>query len=69
MIPGFVRTRMTKGMKLPGPLTAEPERVAEAIYRAVEVRPRDIVYVKPIWLAIMTIIKAIPEPVFKRLRI
>jgi short-subunit dehydrogenase len=69
VIPGFVRTRMTKGMKLPGPLTAEPEHVAETIYRAVEVRPRDIVYVKPIWLAIMTIIKAIPEPVFKRLRI
>jgi decaprenylphospho-beta-D-erythro-pentofuranosid-2-ulose 2-reductase len=67
--PGFVSTRMTKGMTLPGLLTAEPEEVVEAIYRAVAVRPRDIIYVKPIWLIIMTIIKAIPEPVFKRLRI
>lgn len=67
--PGFVRTRMTKGMKLPGRLTAKPEQVADAIYRAVEVRPRDVVYVKPIWFIIMTIIKAFPEFVFKRLRI
>lgn len=67
--PGFVRTRMTKGMALPGLLTAEPEQVAEAIYRALEMRPRDVVYVKPIWLIVMTIIKAIPEPIFKRLRI
>ncbi|MEJ0093006.1 MAG: SDR family oxidoreductase [Methylocella sp.] len=67
--PGFVRTRMTKDMKLPGLLTAEPEEVAEAIFRAVAVRPRDVIYVKPIWLIVMTIIKAIPEPIFKRLRI
>lgn len=67
--PGFVRTRMTKGMALPGLLTAEPEQVAQAIYRALEVRPRDVVYVKPIWLIVMTIIKTIPEPIFKRLRI
>jgi decaprenylphospho-beta-D-erythro-pentofuranosid-2-ulose 2-reductase len=67
--PGFVRTRMTKGMALPALLTAEPEQVAEAIYSAVEVQPRDVVYVKSIWLVIMTMIKAIPERIFKRLRI
>ena len=67
--PGLIRTRMTQGMKLPGPLTAEPAQVAEAIYRAVEVRPRDVIYVKSIWRVIMAIIKAIPEPVFKRLRL
>jgi decaprenylphospho-beta-D-erythro-pentofuranosid-2-ulose 2-reductase len=67
--PGFVRTRMTKDMKLPGLLTAEPEQVGEAIFKAVTARPRDIIYVKPIWLAIMTIIKSIPEPLFKRMRI
>jgi decaprenylphospho-beta-D-erythro-pentofuranosid-2-ulose 2-reductase len=50
--PGFVRTRMTKGMKLPDALTAEPEQVAEAIYSAVEVRPRDVVYIKSIWLIV-----------------
>lgn len=67
--PGFVRTRMTKDMELPGLLTAEPEQVAQAIFKAVTARPRDVIYVKPVWLVIMTIIKAIPEPVFKKLRI
>jgi decaprenylphospho-beta-D-erythro-pentofuranosid-2-ulose 2-reductase len=67
--PGFVRTRMTKGMKLPGLLTAEPEQVAASIFKAVTAHPRDVIYVKPIWLFMMTIIKAIPEPLFKRMRI
>jgi decaprenylphospho-beta-D-erythro-pentofuranosid-2-ulose 2-reductase len=67
--PGFVRTRMTKGMKLPALLTAEPEQVAATIYRSLEGRGRDVLYVKPIWLIVMAIIKPIPEPVFKRLRI
>lgn len=67
--PGFVRTKMTAGMKLPGPLTAEPGEVAEAIYRATAVRPRDVVYVKPVWLIVMTIIRLIPESIFKRLKL
>jgi short-subunit dehydrogenase len=67
--PGYVRTRMTAGMKLPGLLTAEPDELAEAIYRATAVRPRDVIYVKPIWLVVMTIIKLIPEPVFRRLKL
>ena len=32
-------------------------------------KPREVVYVKPVWLMIMTIIKAIPERVFMKLRI
>ncbi|ACK51102.1 short-chain dehydrogenase/reductase SDR [Methylocella silvestris BL2] len=67
--PGFVRTKMTAGMKLPPPLTAEPQEVAEAIYRASAVRPRDVIYVKLIWRLIMTIIGSIPEPIFKRLKL
>jgi short-subunit dehydrogenase len=67
--PGYVRTRMTAGMKLPGPLTAEPEQVAEAIYRATAVKPRDIVYVKPIWRAVMTVVGLVPESIFKRLKL
>jgi hypothetical protein len=59
---------MTKGMKLPAALTAEPEQVAQAIFRAVTIRFRDVIYVKPVWLAIMAIIKSIPEPFFKRLQ-
>lgn len=66
--PGFVDTRMTEGMDLPGPLTARPEAVAEAIARAVA-RERSVVYVKPVWRAIMMLIRAIPEPIFRRTRI
>lgn len=67
--PGFVRTRMTAGMPLPGPLTAEPVEVAKAIYRAAVVHPRNVIYVKPVWYLVMTIITLIPESIFKRLRI
>jgi decaprenylphospho-beta-D-erythro-pentofuranosid-2-ulose 2-reductase len=64
--PGFVRTQMTAGMKLPGALTAEPREVAEAIVRACD-KNSDVIYVRPIWRLIMTIIGAIPERIFKRL--
>jgi decaprenylphospho-beta-D-erythro-pentofuranosid-2-ulose 2-reductase len=67
--PGLVRTKMTAGMKLPSVLTAEPDQVAEVIYRATAIRHRDVSYVKPIWLIVMTIIKLIPEAVFKRLKL
>jgi decaprenylphospho-beta-D-erythro-pentofuranosid-2-ulose 2-reductase len=67
--PGFVRTKMTAGMKLPSLLTAEPDEVAEAIYRATAVRPRDVIYVKPVWRIVMTIVGWIPESIFKRLKL
>ena len=67
--PGFVRTRMTAGMKLPPVLTAEPAEVGEAIFKAAETGRGDIVYVRGIWRIVMTIITMIPEPLFKRLRL
>ncbi|QIE54076.1 SDR family oxidoreductase [Pikeienuella piscinae] len=63
--PGFVRTRMTEGMDLPPRLTAEPEEVADRVVRALT-KNRNVVYVKPIWRLVMTIICAIPEQVFKK---
>ena len=66
--PGFVRTRMTQEMDLPGPVTAEPQEVAKRIYRATTAGS-NVVFSQPVWRAIMTIITAIPEPVFKRLSI
>lgn len=66
--PGFVRTRMTAGMKLPPLLTAEPQEVGNAIFAAAEgSRRRDVVYVRSIWRPVMYAISSIPEPVFKRL--
>ncbi|WP_029617762.1 SDR family oxidoreductase [Pseudorhizobium marinum] len=68
--PGFVRTRMTAGMKLPGPLTAEPKEVSAAIFAAAEAKTRrDVIYVRGIWWPLMTVIRSIPEPLFKKLRL
>ncbi|NUR13125.1 MAG: SDR family oxidoreductase [Bradyrhizobium sp.] len=64
--PGFVRTRMTEGMKLIGPLTVEAPVVGNAILRAVE-NKTDVVYVSGKWRLVMLIIKALPEAVFKKL--
>ncbi len=66
--PGFVDTRMTAGMKLPKPLTAQPGEVARAIVAAAA-RGKDILYVRPVWRLIMAIICAIPEKIFKKLKI
>jgi decaprenylphospho-beta-D-erythro-pentofuranosid-2-ulose 2-reductase len=66
--PGFVRTKMTEHMKLPSILTAEPAEVAEAIFRGVRQR-KDVIYVRPIWLYVMLIIRLLPEVLFKRLKL
>lgn len=66
--PGFVRTRMTAGMELPGLLTAEPEEVADRIFGC-EAGGGDVIYVKRRWRAVMTVIRLIPERIFKHRRI
>jgi short-subunit dehydrogenase len=65
--PGFVDTRMTYGK--PGVfLVATPESVGRAIHRAI-CAGRSVVYVPWFWRWIMAVIKAIPEPVFKRMKL
>ena len=65
--PGFVDTAMTFG--LPGMfLVASPEDVARAVMLAVD-RKRDEIYVPWFWWGIMTIIRNVPERIFKRLSI
>ena len=66
--PGFVRTRMTAGMRLPAGLTATPEEVAGAVARALRTR-RDVVYVRRIWRPIMLAVRAVPERLFKRMKV
>lgn len=67
--PGFVRTAMTAGKVNPNsPLLAEPREVARDIFRAVEGRG-DVVYTLWFWRPIMTLIRFIPECVFKRLKL
>ena len=65
--PGFVDTAMTWG--LPGMfLVASPEAVAARITRAVE-KKQNVVYTPGFWRLIMTIIRLIPEPIFKKMSI
>ena len=64
--PGFVDTRMVFG-KAKLPLVARPEAVAKNIYQAV-VRQQDVVYVPWFWKYIMAMIRAVPEGLFKKLR-
>lgn len=65
--PGFVDTEMTWG--LPGMfLVADPKRVATAIVGALD-RGRNVIYVPGFWRPLMWVIRAIPESVFKRLRL
>lgn len=66
--PGFVATPMTAHLRLPGRLTAQPEAVAARITRAIDGR-WDVVYVPGFWWLIMTVIRSVPESLFKRLRL
>jgi short-subunit dehydrogenase len=62
--PGFVDTPMTAHLPK-GMLFAAPERVSADIYRAMTTGP-DVIYTPWFWRFIMAIVKAIPEPIFKK---
>ena len=64
--PGFVDTPMTARLKK-GPLFASPEKVAGDIVRAVE-KGTCVLYTPWFWRWIMLIIRLIPEPVFRKLK-
>ncbi|MEZ5686798.1 MAG: SDR family NAD(P)-dependent oxidoreductase [Paracoccaceae bacterium] len=64
--PGPVDTPMTAGMKLPFMTT--PEAVADDLMAAIE-KKRNVVYTARIWQLVMAVIRAIPEPIFKKMSI
>lgn len=64
--PGFVNTKMIRGMDLPKRLIAEPEDVANDIFYAWK-KKKDVLYTKWIWRYIMLVIIHIPERIFKKL--
>jgi decaprenylphospho-beta-D-erythro-pentofuranosid-2-ulose 2-reductase len=66
--PGFVDTPMTAGIANKGALWAQPDRVAAGIVQAID-RGRNIVYLPWFWRWIMLVIRHIPEPLFKRLKL
>jgi short-subunit dehydrogenase len=65
--PGFVDTSMTWGIEGMF-LVASPDKVAGDILKAVE-KKRGVIYTPGFWWLIMTIIKLVPERVFKKLSI
>lgn len=62
--PGFVRTAMTEGMDLPGPLTTDAEPFAERVVSAME--RGKLVYSDMRWRALMGIITHLPERIFMK---
>lgn len=65
--PGFIDTQLTWGR--PGMfLVASPDTVARDLYRGI-VKNRAVVYTPFFWAPIMWIIRAIPDFVFRRLRL
>jgi decaprenylphospho-beta-D-erythro-pentofuranosid-2-ulose 2-reductase len=63
--PGFVHTRMTAG-RSPAPLATGPSEVGQVVARAVRRRSR-IAYAPAALRPVMLALRALPEPIFRRL--
>lgn len=66
--PGFVDTPMTAGIDKKGPLWANPETIARSIVGGIE-KGRDVVYAPWFWMGLMSVIRVIPEQIFKKLKL
>ena len=65
--PGTVDTAMTWGLdKLP--FLAQPEKIVSDIFRAVD-KKKNVIYTPLIWWPVMTVIRLIPETIFKKMQI
>ena len=65
--PGFVDTPMTAELEK-GPLFASAKKVGSGIHKAMG-KKKDVAYLPGFWWGIMCIIKAIPEGIFKKLKL
>jgi decaprenylphospho-beta-D-erythro-pentofuranosid-2-ulose 2-reductase len=63
--PGFVRTAMTHGLP-PVPLATDAEHVARWTVRALE-RGRETVWAPPVFRWVMSAVRHVPAPLFRRL--
>lgn len=66
--PGFVDTPMTAAFDKGGPLWSTPDQIAHGIVNAIDKR-RNVVYVPWFWWVIMTVIRHIPESIFKKMNL
>ena len=63
--PGFVHTRMTEGLEA-APLATTPEKVADTIIEAIA-KGRHTVWAPPPLRYVMSVLRHLPRPVFRRL--
>ena len=63
--PGFVHTKMTEGMS-PAPLSTTPEKVAEIAVDAVT-KGRELVWAPAPLRLVMSVLRHVPRPIFRRL--
>lgn len=63
--PGFVHTKMTEGMGS-APLSTTPEQVAE-ISVAAATKGRELVWAPPQFRYVMSVLRHVPRPIFRRL--
>ena len=63
--PGFVKTGMTEGLKVP-PFAGEADAVAGEIIRAMD-RGRPVAYTPRIWALIMLVIRHLPRFVMRKI--
>ena len=66
VIPGYVRTKMTEGHKMPSILTSTPVRIAKLCLNGIKSR-KNIIYPTELFL-VSIILRLIPEFIFKRMR-
>ena len=66
--PGFIDTAMTQDLPLPGALVVSAEQAARRIVAGID-RKASVLYVPGWWRWIMLIIRHLPEPIFKRLKL
>ncbi|GAA2098508.1 decaprenylphospho-beta-D-erythro-pentofuranosid-2 -ulose 2-reductase [Microlunatus panaciterrae] len=65
--PGFVKSKMTEGLE-PAPMAVTPEEVAEATVAAVKEK-RELIWVPAPMRAVMSGLRHVPRPLFRRLPI
>ena len=65
--PGFVDTPMTADFKK-GLLWAKPQAVAATIVKAIDAKKSEV-YVPAFWWAVMSVIKAMPQTLFMRIKL
>lgn len=68
LLPGFIDTPMTAAFDK-GPLFVSADTAGRLIHRALVRGKSDIVYLPFYWRFILWIIRAIPEPLFKRMKL